>query len=410
MALNRLARRGVWYCLALSGTMAGLARADEKRAYDLTEKAIALPSNEIQRKIELYSDAIEQAPQFYLPYSNRAICYLNYGLWDEAIKDATKAVDLVPDNPHPWGARGRAYAGKREFEKAFADLTRALELAKTDEDSRNLYNDRGNAYFSHREYDKAIRDYKQAVQIDKKFAKGWNNLGSAYRALGKYDDAFENLDKSIREDPVAARTFVNRARVYIARNDKVMGLSDLNKAVELDKDDVSALIDRGMFYFLSNDVQSARSDFAAAANKQPENPYAAIWRYVAHASLDLKDDARIKLQQYLKERKQTDFWPMPLVSLLLGQSKADDVLQAAKRVDGDLYQRERLAEAYYFLGLTALIDGDKRGYQNYMKLVADQKVPRVQEYVMATIGQSGWKMPEPPPPRPVPTDTNIQMR
>ncbi|MFO0948237.1 MAG: hypothetical protein U1D30_20330 [Planctomycetota bacterium] len=131
-------------------TPATIAEAGRKQMLALTQEAIDLPSNETQKKIDLYTQAIEEDSKFYLPWTNRSVCYINYGLWDKAIEDASAAIALAPENPHPWSARGRAYAGKREFEKAFVDLGRALELAQTEEETRNLYNERGNAYFSAR--------------------------------------------------------------------------------------------------------------------------------------------------------------------------------------------------------------------------------------------------------------------
>ena len=112
-------------CMAaslFSGTTT--ARADKKEMLDLTQQAISLPSNEQAKKISLYSRAIEAYKSFYLPWTNRAVCYLNYGRWDNAIADATEAINLAPEDPHAWGVRGRAYAGKRQFDQAFRDISR----------------------------------------------------------------------------------------------------------------------------------------------------------------------------------------------------------------------------------------------------------------------------------------------
>lgn len=393
-----------------AGFFADSAWAGRRQMLELTQQAIDLPSNENQRKIDLYTQAIEEDSKYYLPWTNRAVCYINYGLWDLAIEDASAAIALAPENPHPWGARGRAYAGKREFEKAFADLGKALELAQTEEDTRNLYNERGNAYFSARDYEKAIRDYQQAVTIDPVFAKGWNNLGIAYRATGDFGKAFENLDRAYRFDNRSSRALVNRAQVYVAQSDRLEAAKDYNKAVELDPLDATAFIQRGMFYFLNDDAEQARADFAAAMNVQPENPYAAIYRYIAHAGLELKEDAKVQLQQYYKARTNTEFWPMPVIKLFLGTATPEEVLKAAAATDGEIRKKERIAEAEYFLAQYYRIEGDLAKSKEHLTASAQLEVPRVQEHIMAKIGVDGWKNPQPPPPRPVPGSEKVLFR
>lgn len=384
--------------------------ASEREMRKLVKQANDLPSNENAKKIELYTKAIEEFAGFFLPWSNRAICYINYGRWDDAISDASRAIELAPEQPHPWGARGRAYAGKREFERAFADLTRALELASDETDRRNLYNERGNAYFSARQYEKAVKDYAQAVQIDPTFAKGWNNLGIAYRAMGKLDDAYINLDRALRIDEKQSRTYVNLARVMVARNDKMMAARDFDEAVKLDPNDAASLIQRGMFRFLDGKLQDASTDFVTALVKQPEAPYGAIWRFISETSLDLKEDARTRLEVYLRQRTQTDFWPIPVIQYFLGQMTAEQMVHEAEREDDPEIRKERSAEAYYFLAVHAQLKGDRARARDYFKHSIEKDVPRVQEYVMARISLEGWKAPEPPPPRPVPTELNVRLR
>lgn len=394
------------YVLAVvsSMMMAGNVPADEATMLRLTKQAIDLPSNEQAKKISLYTAAIEEFPGFYLPWTNRAVCQLNYGKWDAAIADANEAIRLAPENPHPYAVRGRAYAGKRQFEQAFADLGRALQLAKTDEDTRNLYNDRGNAYFSARRYDEAIRDFEQAVDIDPTFAKGYNNLGIAYRAIGDYDKAIVALDTALKLDEVSPRALANRARVWVARNDPVMAEADLEKAVELDPKDSTILVQRGMFRFLNGQMQKARSDFAAALQADPRNPYAAIWRYLALASMGLKDDARLQLGSFLSEQPDPSLWPLPVAAMLLGKATPEQLIADAGLIENDAQKRERLAETHYYVAqMFQLADEEAKAKEQLTKAV-EQSSPRTQEFILASVTLSGWKPPQPPPPKAIPSE------
>lgn len=384
--------------------------AGELEMLRLTNEAVSLPSNEQAKKIELYTKAIEEYRDYYLPWTNRAVCRLNYAMWDEAIADATEAIRLAPSNPHAYGVRGRAYAGKRQFEQAFRDLNRALELAETDEDMRNLYNDRGNAYFSARKYDDAVRDYLQAVQIDPTFAKGYNNLGIAYRSTGDYDRAIANLDLAVKYDAHSARALANRARVYLARNDPVMAKADLDLAVELDAKDASVLMQRGMYHYLMLDMQKARADFATALQLDPGNPYAAIWRFLSQASLGLTDDARVQLEAYLRDQKDQELWPTPVARMLLGKLDPQTLIADVAAMQDEARRRERLSEAHYYASQHYLLLGDQAKSKEQLALAAEQSAPRTPEYILASLTLSGWKPPQPPPPRPVPSESDLKLR
>jgi lipoprotein NlpI len=374
------------------------SRADKAEMLDLTQQAIALPSNEQAKKIDLYTKAIQSYKGFYLPWTNRAVCYLNYGRWDNAIADATEAINLAPEDPHAWGVRGRAYAGKRQFEQAFRDLSRALNLAKTSEEKRNLLNDRGNAYFSARKYEEAIKDYQRSVEIDPAFAQGYNNLGIAYRAIGDMDRAIVSLNTSLKHDAVSPRAFVNRARVFTARNDPMMAIADYDRAVALDADDASALLNRGMFLFINGQKVEALADFEASLRVDSQNPYAAIWRYIAQSALGTKDAAKAELQKFVGSQKG-EAWPLPIAKMLIGQASPEDVLKLAPLSDDEPRSKERLAEAHYYLGEYYRLMGDDSKGKAELAQAVNQAVPRSQEYILATVALDGWKSPTPPPPK-----------
>ena len=397
---------------AMTATSNAADEADQREMLRLTREAINLPSNEIERKIDLYTMAIKNYSGFYLPWTNRAVCYLNWGRWDKAIEDATTAIDLAPEQPHAWGVRGRAYAAKREFEKAYSDLDRALELAKTDIDLRNMHNDRGNVYFTAREYDKAIRDYKKAVSITPEFAKGWNNLGIAYRAKGDFNEAFANFDRAHIRDENAARILVNRGRVYVSLSDAVMAKEDFDKAVSLDPGDFSAYLHRAMFEYSRGEFEAAGDDVDTACERFPKSSYAAIWRFLIYSRLGREAEAKEQLEQLFRIRLVHDVWPMQVAQFLLKQINEQQVLSAAAQTDSEEQHKERLAEAYYFLSQYYLIQGDKKKCKENLAKSVAQNVPRVQELVMAKLElDGGWKeVPTPPPPKPVPPPDDIKLR
>jgi tetratricopeptide (TPR) repeat protein len=138
-------------------------------------------------------------------WNARAWANYELGEYDEAIHDASRAIELCPDAYLPWHIRGMSLWMKDEHEPAEADLTEAIRLSRSvrlwledayrarggircdanrleaalDDLNRCLklvpqdpwvrvY--RGNAYAKQKKYRQALQDYEKAVSLDKDYA------------------------------------------------------------------------------------------------------------------------------------------------------------------------------------------------------------------------------------------------
>jgi lipoprotein NlpI len=82
--------------------------------------------------------------------------------------------------------RGNACLDKREYSKAIADYTCAIDLSP---DSAPAYNSRGSAYLAKGEYGKAISDYNRAIELNPKDAITLAQLGAAKFDTGDFEAA-----------------------------------------------------------------------------------------------------------------------------------------------------------------------------------------------------------------------------
>ncbi|CAN8284068.1 unnamed protein product [Cochlearia groenlandica] len=69
-------------------------------------------------------------------YSNRAICYLKSGKYEEAIKECTKALEINPNYAKALVRRAEAHEKLEHFEEALADLKKILELDPSNDQAR----------------------------------------------------------------------------------------------------------------------------------------------------------------------------------------------------------------------------------------------------------------------------------
>ena len=72
-----------------------MATADDLKA----QGNAAVAAHDYPKAIELYSKAIELAPDNYVLYSNRSAAYASFGDYTKALEDAEKTVKLKPDWP-----------------------------------------------------------------------------------------------------------------------------------------------------------------------------------------------------------------------------------------------------------------------------------------------------------------------
>ncbi len=77
----------------------------------------------------------------------------------------TKAIELEPKNALALNNRGYTYYTKKNFDQAIADLDRAI-AAKPD--YALAYNNRGDVYYDRKESDRALADYSQAIALEPK--------------------------------------------------------------------------------------------------------------------------------------------------------------------------------------------------------------------------------------------------
>ena len=94
--------------------------------------------------------------------------------------------------------RGIAYKNKGQFDKAFADYDKAIQLNPK---SAAAYNNRGIVYYIKDQFDKAIADFDKAIKLNPKLADAYFNRGNAYRYKDQHDRAIADYRKVLEIDP-----------------------------------------------------------------------------------------------------------------------------------------------------------------------------------------------------------------
>lgn len=125
---------------------------------------------------------------------------------------------------------GEAYLERKEYEKAIADYSKAVELQPL---YGGAYYRRGKAYAKKKDYDKAIADYSNAVVLDNRNGDSYVQRGHAYLVQKQYDKAIADYSKAIEMEPFHSDVFTARATAYRATGKNALADADEKKAQEL---------------------------------------------------------------------------------------------------------------------------------------------------------------------------------
>ena len=112
------------------------------------------------------------------------------GEYDQAFSELTKAIEINPKLARAYVIRGMADNDKGKFDLAVADYSKVIEIKPTD---AHAYVGRGMAYLNNGEYDPAVADYNKAIEIDPTTADAYRLRARAYTYKGEYDKAWKDV-------------------------------------------------------------------------------------------------------------------------------------------------------------------------------------------------------------------------
>lgn len=167
---------------------------------------------------------------------------LNEGQYEEAKQAFDKAIALDPGHAQAYSQRGTAYSDLGEHEKALADLSKAIELAKESNDQAVLaefYFARALNHARMKKWKEGIADFDSAIAISPNDPEYYNHRSRAYFFMGDTNgsikDANEALTLNQDRDERRARSLFNRGSAYLKTGKTQEAITDLTEAASLDK-------------------------------------------------------------------------------------------------------------------------------------------------------------------------------
>ena len=178
-----------------------------------------------EKAIKEFSKAIKRKRDFSKAYIERGKAYhyiLNY---DQAIADFDQAIRINPNDNEAYIGRGQVYYSKEEYYRAIINYGLAIDIKPNDVWA---YLWRGEAYIVMENYYLAIADFSQVIRIDPNNYFAYVDRGDSYRGIGNYEQAIADYSHAIliidSMDP-------NNNWVYRSRGDAYRDIGDIERAI-----------------------------------------------------------------------------------------------------------------------------------------------------------------------------------
>ncbi len=94
------------------------------------EADFAMKIKNWDRAIALLTKIIKAKPDMHMAYHNRAVAYSKQGMYDQALNDLKKAVELNPKSPDSYALMGLLFDIKKQYKSAVVAFQKAMKLEK----------------------------------------------------------------------------------------------------------------------------------------------------------------------------------------------------------------------------------------------------------------------------------------
>jgi len=236
----------------------------------------------------LWSDVIAKYPESATAYNSRGYFYLKEKQFDKAFPDFSKAIELKPSYLDAINNRGSVYRQMNRPRLAIVDYNKALSVDPT---FVVALSGRGNAYFTLGILDSALTDFNEALRINPSVAITLANRGAVFFRMGRYQPAVQDCSRAIALDPYYTEAYLTRGVACSMLNRWDEAISDYSFALDANRDNPSALEWRGIAYRNKGSFTPAINDFSAGIMLNPRNPSLYINRAMAYRLAGMHQNA-----------------------------------------------------------------------------------------------------------------------
>ncbi len=349
----------------------------EKEDYDMAEwalkKALSLDPayppamrslitllHEAERDAEagkVFENAIKKFGDNTNLYVEYARFLVKTGDSGKAVKKLKQALYLEPADTTLYVELADVLHGLKRHDEALENYRKALVLSPED---AFVHYKLGSLFEEMMRWNEALASFENAVRIDPKIFQPLHlHVAGIYRYLERYDKAEKILKKIRKTNPENGDVLLSLASLYAMQglNDRAEKLYIEAKGLRWESD-ATWKIALGEFYYALHRDREALELVESAANPEEYN-YMYLWAYVLRLRLGRTDDAVEKAKE-AKAKIKNDPWLVDMLSYYTDEISADSLIKKANDESDPFRRKQKLCEAYYYIGAAILARGDEK--------------------------------------------------
>ena len=265
------------------------------------------------------------------------------------------------------------YVRAERHDDAATAFAQAIEIS---DNSPIPYNNRGMYRRSRGDFAGAMDDFAKALEVDPTFYQAATNRGFALMQAERPTEAIAAFDASLRINPQQPGAVSLRAATRLSSGDLSRAIADYQEALRLDPSNAMASADLGFASFFAGQYAAAARAFSQAQQAGGANmAFLDPWRYYAYELAGLRREAAGVLGPIDAKRQQgADAlgWPDLLALYLSGRISGQSLVDSVNKEDEGV-RTMQLTEAYYFIGLRSLKEGDAGAARPYLERAATSR-------------------------------------
>ena len=327
-------------------------------------------NSDCNQAIADYTEAIWLNPDWDLPFTTRARCYLKNQDFGRAVADATQAIRLEPEDASLYEHRARVWRQKGELDRSIADYDEALRLQPT---WYEFHRNRAEVWEEKGDFERALADYNEIIRLKPNSYYGYTLRAGYWKRRGDYERAIADYGEALRRNPESRTGYLFRARADAYDKN---GAHD--RAMDDYRDAARSLAELGREKFYKADFREATFSFFGA-NAAFADARTMLWLNLARRHRGRSGTAELKADAAALKEKG---WPYPVIDFYLGRGSADQVLSAAG-------SPEQHCEALFYVGARHALDGDTAAGKAEFQSVIDA-CPKASDPYQGAAAELPW--------------------
>ena len=175
--------------------------------------------------------------------------------YKNAIEDATKGIDLNPDEPGHFNVRGWSYYGL-EYKKAVEDATKAIDLNSDGPDEKkDHFRLRGWSYYGLENYKKAVEDANKLIDLQPDEPESYD-----LRISVNSNISYEGYINDIKTQDGLRRikNYLNEADRYYEESRIIEAIDYYEKVLSKSNSEIKEILGNGVMIRINNRILEYR--------------------------------------------------------------------------------------------------------------------------------------------------------